>query len=168
VPVADLLREHGLRPADLYWYRPPPPRGATPLALGTYVRWQPQAAYYFAAAHGFEAAEARTEGTYSKYNSLDDQLDGLHYYLTWIKFGLGRASYDAAQEIRNGHLTREEGVALVHRFDGEFPARDFPAVLEYLGMKELEFWEVIERLRRARPDLWVLEHGTWRLRHVVA
>jgi len=42
---------------------------------------------------------------------------GQHY----IKFGLGRASYEASQEIRNHHLTREEGVALVHRFDGEFP-----------------------------------------------
>ena len=31
--------------------------------------------------------------------------------------------YDAAQEIRSGEITREEGVALVHRFDGEWLAR---------------------------------------------
>jgi hypothetical protein len=67
----------------------------------------------------------------SKYASLDDKIDGLHWYTTWIKFGLGRASYDAAQEIRNGHRTREEGVALVRRFDGEYPERYIAEVLEH-------------------------------------
>ena len=60
-------------------------------------------------------------------------MDGLHYYTTYIKFGLGRASYDAAQEIRNRHLTREEGVALVRRFDGEFPRKWFQENLDYMG-----------------------------------
>ena len=64
-----------------------------------------------------------TEGSYSKYSSIDDRIDPFHYYTTLIKFGLGRASYDAAQEIRNHHLTREEGVALVRRFDGEVPRK---------------------------------------------
>ena len=36
-----------------------------------------------------------------------------HYYTTLIKFGLGRATYDAAQEIRNGKITRDEGINLV-------------------------------------------------------
>ncbi len=39
------------------------------------------------------------------------------------QFGLGRASYDASQEIGDSHLTHEEGMGLVRRFDGEFPAR---------------------------------------------
>ena len=51
-----------------------------------------------------------------------------------MKFGLGRASYDASQEIRNKHLTREEGVALVRRFDGEVPQRYFKEITEYIGM----------------------------------
>ena len=67
----------------------------------------------FGAVHsGFEANTERTEGTYSKYNSIDDKTDGYHYWTTYIKFGIGRATYDASQEIRNHHLTREEGVAL--------------------------------------------------------
>jgi len=41
--------------------------------------------------------------------------------MTSIKFGIGRATYDTAQEIRNGDITREEGIALVRRFVGEFP-----------------------------------------------
>ena len=40
-----------------------------------------------------------------------------HYLTTLIKFGIGRATYDAAQEIRNNKITREEGVQLVRKFD---------------------------------------------------
>lgn len=79
--------------------------------LGYYLKWTPQEAYYYATEHtGFQTNPVRTEGTYSKYNSLDDRIDGFHYYTTYIKFGLGRASYDTSQEILNRHLTREEGV----------------------------------------------------------
>ena len=135
--------------------------------LGYYLKWTPQESYYYAVEHtGFEANPVRTEGTYSKYNSLDDRIDGLHYYTTFIKFGLGRASYDAAQEVRNKHLTREEGVALVRRFDGEFPERYFREVMDYLGMRPERFLELCDEFRS--PHLWKQEHGRWTLRHQVS
>lgn len=135
--------------------------------LGYYLKWTPQEAYYYSVEHtGFEANPVRTEGTYSKYNSLDDRIDGLHYYTTYIKFGIGRASYDAAQEIRNDHLTREEGVALVHRFDGEFPGRYFNEVMDYIGMNPQTFLELCDTFRS--PHLWQLENAEWKLRHRVS
>ena len=122
----------------------------------------PQEAYYYAADHcGFSANPVRTEGTYSKYNSLDDKIDGLHYYTTYIKFGLGRASYDASQEIRNSHLTREEGVGLVRRFDGEFPARYFEEVMAYIEMAPERFHQLCDEFRS--PHLWKKENGAWQL-----
>lgn len=135
--------------------------------LGYYLKWTPQESYYYAVEHtGFEANPVRTEGTYSKYNSLDDRIDGLHYYTTFIKFGLGRASYDAAQEIRNKHLTREEGVALVRRFDGEFPERYFREVMDYLGMRPERFLELCDEFRSTH--LWKQEQGRWTLRYQVS
>ena len=52
-----------------------------------------------------------------------------------IKFGLGRTSYDAAQEIRNEKITREEGIALVKKYDSEFPKKYFKDFekLEHIG-----------------------------------
>jgi N-acetyl sugar amidotransferase len=134
--------------------------------LGYYLKWTPQEAYYYAVEHtGFQANPIRTEGTYSKYNSLDDRIDGFHYYTTYIKFGLGRASYDASQEIRNKHLTREEGVALVRRFDGEFPERYFKEVMEYIDMDPDYFLELCDKFRS--PHLWKKENGEWKLRYQV-
>ena len=92
--------------------------------MGYYELWHPQNNYYYSVKHGgFEAAAERSPGTYSKYNSIDDKVDDFHYFTTFIKFGLGRASYDASQEIRNNEISREEGVALVRKYDGEFPER---------------------------------------------
>ena len=84
--------------------------------LGYYLKWHPQECYYFAVDKGgFQASPERTAGTYSKYNSIDDKLDDFHYYTTYIKFGIGRATYDSAQEIRNNEIDREEGIALVKK-----------------------------------------------------
>ena len=76
--------------------------------------------YYSSKNNGFMPNQERTEGTYSKYSSIDDKIDNFHFFTTYIKFGIGRATYDAAQEIRQ-KITRDEGVKLVNKFDHEFP-----------------------------------------------
>ena len=131
--------------------------------LGYYIKWTPQEAYYYAVEHcGLQARPFRTEGTYSKYNSIDDKIDDLHYYTTFVKFGLGRASYDASQEIRNRHLTREEGVALVRKFDGEFPERYFRQVLDFIGLDPEYFVRLCDKFRS--PHLWEKAGGEWKLK----
>jgi N-acetyl sugar amidotransferase len=151
--------------------------------LGYYLRWHPQECYYYAVENGgFEPSPERTVGTYSKYNSIDDRIDDLHYYTTGIKFGIGRASYDAAQEIRSGDITREEGVGLVKKFDHEYPQRFLDELLGYLSLPEKEFpiaSSVFEQSIMTKdyfdsltdkfrsPHLWRQESGLWKLRHVV-
>jgi N-acetyl sugar amidotransferase len=172
VPMED-LPEYGINPEDLEAYLPPAREeldsvGVDVRYLGYYLKWIPQECYYYAVEHsGFEAdPDGRKEGTYSRYHSLDDRMDPFHFYTAYIKFGIGRATHDAAQEIRSGHITREEGVALVHRFDSEFPKRYFKEVLEYMEMTEEQFWAIIDGFR---PEhLWEKVNGEWRLRHKVS
>jgi len=134
--------------------------------LGYYLKWTPQEVYYYAVENtGFKARPFRTQGTYSKYNSIDDKIDDLHYYTTYIKFGIGRATYDASQEIRNKHITREEGEALVNRFDGEFPDRYFSETMEYLGINEDHFHDLCNNFRS--PHLWTNDEGNWVLRNKI-
>ena len=71
--------------------------------------------YYYTVNKPVFCKSERTEGTYSKYASLDDRIDGFHYYTAFIKYGLGRASMDASQEIRNGQISRDEGMNLVKK-----------------------------------------------------
>ena len=137
--------------------------------LGYYLKWIPQEVYYYAVENtNFKARPFRTEGTYSKYNSIDDKIDDLHYYTTYIKFGLGRASYDASQEIRNQHITREEGIRLVKRFDGEFPNRYFEEVLDYLDIEKEEFFKKLDKFRSKhiygkKNNKWILKNKILKL-----
>lgn len=136
--------------------------------MSYYKKWVPQENYYYSVEHtGFQANAERSEGTYSKYASLDDRTDGFHFYLAYIKFGIARTTSDTSHEIRDGHLTREEGIALVKRYDGEFPKKYFPDFLNYLGITEAEFWEVVDFYRGLTPHLWTKVNGEWKLRHTV-
>ncbi len=186
--VAELKERYGVHPNDLVPYLPPNPdelrqKHIEVHYLGYYLKWHPQGCYYYSVENGgFEASPERTPGTYSKYNSIDDKIDDLHYWTTHIKFGIGRATYDAAQEIRSGEITREEGVALVRRFDGEWPARFEDDLMEYLSIPKKEFpvasaafaepimtkelfLQMADDFRS--PHLWTKETGEWKLRHVV-
>ena len=74
-----------------------------------------EAYYYSVENSNFKSRPYRSQGTYSKYSSIDDKIDDLHYYTTFIKYGLGRCSYDASQEIRNKHITLDEAKLLVKK-----------------------------------------------------
>lgn len=169
VSIKDLVGRYKIPQVDLMTYLPLDSRELEKSKievhyLGYYIKWTPQEAYYYAVENtDFQARPFRSEGTYSKYNSIDDKIDDLHYYTTYIKFGLGRASYDASQEIRNHHLIRDEGVLLVKKFDGEFPTRYFNEIMEYIDMKPERFLELCDTFRS--PHLWEKSENDWNLRH---
>lgn len=167
----DEWRRQGAALSDLRLYLPLDPREAEKGQIevhhyGYYHRWRPQDCYYYAVENSeFMANPDRTEGTFSKYSSLDDKIDGFHYFTTYIKFGIGRTTYEAAQEIRNHHISREEAVMLVRKYDGEFPKKYFQEFLDYCDLNEEQFWKVIDKNRS--PHLWANENGSWQLLHQV-
>lgn len=186
--LSDLHDQFGVERVELQPYLPANPaeierKKVEVHYLGYYLKWHPQSAYYYAVDHGgFKASPERTPGTYSKYNSIDDRIDDFHYYTTFIKFGIGRATYDAAQEIRSGDITRDEGVALVRKFDGEFPERFAEEIFQYLSLSEKEFPGVSKvfaqpQMDRAyfdnltdsfrSPHLWKRDGDRWVMRHIV-
>tara|TARA_B110000305_G_C19398100_1_gene618586 strand:- start:833 stop:1723 length:891 start_codon:yes stop_codon:yes gene_type:complete len=135
--------------------------------LGYFEKWDPQECYYYSVDNtGFEPAYERSIGTYSRYTEIDDKIVPFHFYTTFIKFGIGRTTYDASQEIRNGKITREEGIKLVKKFDHEFPTRYFKDFIEYLGIDKKTFHETIDKFRS--PHLWNKQDGIWKLKHNVS
>jgi len=139
--------QHGISQAELQPFMPPSWIPDTQIHfMSYYKRWDPQENFYYCAEHtGFSPNTERSEGTYSKYASLDDCLDGFHYHLGYLKFGIGRATSDAAHEIRDGKITREEGIALVRKFDGEFPAKYYKEFLGYTGLTDAECKAILDK-----------------------
>lgn len=186
--ILELKENFGLAHQDLIPYLPINPnvlseKNIQVHYLGHYLKWHPQSCYYYSVEHGgFEASPERTPGTYSKYNSIDDRIDDFHYYTTGIKFGIGRATYDAAQEIRSGDITRKEGVSLVKKYDHEFPKRFADEIYKYLSIPSKEFpiaskmfeqpimgQEYFDLLcdQFRSPHLWHKNGDQWVLRHAV-
>lgn len=160
--------EHGVSEADLYPFMAPRfdeiKKNNTEIHFfGYYKFWDPQENYYYCREHtGFTPNTERSEGTYSKYASLDDQIDGFHYHLAYIKFGIGRTTSDTAHEIRDGKIDRDEGIALVKRFDHEFPKKYYKEFLEFCSITDEQVQEVIDSWRS--DHIWVKIDNEWKLR----
>ena len=166
----DYFNEKDFNEVDLKYYEPPKLKDMEAHGIegkyffSYYKNWIPQENYYYCVENtGFRPNKERSEGTYSKYSSLDDKFDGFHYYLRYIKFGLGRCSEDASHEIREGHLTREEGINLMKQYEGEFPKKNFQEFLDYLDIDDKQFWNIVDSWRldhiwkKNSKDIWELK-----------
>ncbi len=132
-----------------------------------YKKWIPQENYYYAFKNtGFKPNPlGRSAGTYTKYTSLDDMCDGIHWYQAYAKFGMGRASRDAQQDIRMNHITRDEGVRLVKKYDHEIPTRDLNFFLKYVDITSKYFWSVIDNYKKI-SNVWKKENNKWVLKYL--
>ncbi len=164
------MKKNDFSDADLKYYQPPSIQTLKDAGIENYYyysyfkKWTPQENYYYAVENtGFEGKIDRSEGTYSKYASLDDKFDGFHYYMRYIKFGLGRCIDDAAHEIRDGHITRDEAIKLVQKYDGEFPKKYYRDFLDYLEINENQFNEIVESWRSSK--IWKKSGNNWVLKY---
>ena len=167
----DLIEKHGMKRSDLLVYKSASLSDIQKAKvevhyMSYYHKWVPQENYYYAMKHTrFEPSPTRTTGSYSKYSGLDDKLEWLHYFMMYIKFGMGRATADAAQEIRTGKITRDEAVVLVREYDSEFPQQHMGEVLEYLNIDQKKFDEIVDSFRL--PHLWEKRPKGWMIKHEI-
>jgi N-acetyl sugar amidotransferase len=170
--VEDIIKETDFELNDFAPYIPPTldeinSAGIKVSFLGYFEKWDPQECYYYSVQNtGFMPSFERSIGTYSRYTEIDDKIVPFHFYLTFIKFGIGRATYDSAQEVRNGKITRDEAVNLVDKFDGEFPQKYLREFCEYINITEKEFFKIVDSFRS--PHIWKNVNGVWKLRNTVA
>lgn len=104
----------------------------------------------------------RTYGTFTDFDSLDDVMDDLYYYMQYIKFGFGRCLRDCARQIQKGRMSRNEAFEKISNFDGEFPLESIDEISRYLRLSKAELNQVIDLHRR--EDVWERCDGEWRLR----
>ncbi len=164
----NLIKKKDYKQSDLDFFYPPSEadHNIKTEFMSTYVDWKPQENYYYTVKNtNFKPNPDRSEGTYSRYSSLDDKLDWLHYYMMFIKFGIGRATSDAGREIREGKILREEGCSLVKKYDGEFTKKYFQHTLDFLMLDEESFFNIVDSFRQ--DHIWKKKGKKYNLRHNV-
>lgn len=109
---------------------------------------------------GLGEEEVRCLGTYNNFAQTDTKLYDLHCYLMYLKFGFGRCTQDVGIDIRRGAMTRKQALALVKRYDGEYPEAYEQDYLNYFQMTKEEFDDALDR--HANRDLFRKVDGRWR------
>ena len=162
----ELEKDHKIALNDLKFYLPIDKQVAKKndisiIYLGHFEKFEPQENFYLAAKlTGFMPNTQRTDQTFSKYSSIDDKTDPFHFYTAYVKWGYGRCSEEASNEIRHNYITRDEGVKLVHKYDHEFPKTYFYDFIKYIGISEEKFYETLDEFRP--KYLWKKSGNDWR------
>ncbi len=188
IHIKDLREKFGLNESELEAYMPLSydefkESKLKCVAWSYFENWHPQSNYYYTVKNSnHKPSPERTLGTYSRYASIDDQLDDLHFYTTKIKFGIGRAHHDVAQEIRSGDISKEEGESLINKYDGEYPTRFLENLLNYLSFdirQEKRFSKFFEQPKVdikyfddhcdffRSPHIWKKTNEGWKLRNKI-
>lgn len=133
--------------------------GVRGIYLGNFIKWsQKELTEFIIERFGFTTRpKARTYNTYA---DADCHLcSGTNDYLKYLKFGYGRTTDHASQDIREGRITREEGIKLVKEYDSRRP-EDLDTFLREVGLTESELFQIIDRFRDTRA--WRRNSdGTW-------
>jgi hypothetical protein len=158
--------KQGITPRDLHWAQYPSDDeidevGVRGVYLGFYDPWDGNRnARVAQELYRWEPARLPFERTYRTISNLDDMHEnGIHDYMKFIKFGYGRASDHACKDVRLGLMSREQGVAMVRRYDHVKPRRDLERWLAYVGMTEAEFDAIADTFRD--PRVWRIVGNEW-------
>lgn len=81
--------------------------------------------------------------------------------MQYIKFGFGRCVRDTSRFIQNGHLTRNKALNLAKKYDGEFPQKILPMILEYYDFDRKEFENIVDQHRN--KEIWEYKEKNWSL-----
>jgi N-acetyl sugar amidotransferase len=82
-----------------------------------FFHWSSKKNLIIAKKHGFKSLIKNSEGTYRNYVGLDEKINRIHQYFKLLKFGYGRGSDHASEDIRNKNITRKVGLKLIKKYD---------------------------------------------------
>lgn len=121
--------------------------GVRGIYMGTYIRWDAlKMTRFLVEKQGFKIHHGKRDKTFNMYHKIDDHANQVHDYLKYLKFGYGRCTDHTSEEIRNGRMTREEGIELVRKYDSVRP-ETLDGYLSFIGMSEEEFEALVDDQR---------------------
>jgi N-acetyl sugar amidotransferase len=135
-----------------------------PIYLSYFYPWDGFKNCQIAKRYGFRSLgdEWKREGFIEDYDQVDSVGYLVHPWLKYPKFGHARATDVACYWIRNGYITREEGIKLVKEHDHILDQQVLDDFLDFTGYSDEEFWDVVERFWNR--DLFEKVDEVWRLK----
>jgi N-acetyl sugar amidotransferase len=147
----DWIREAGFDLKELIPYRYPTPdefdfHQLQIIYLGWFLGdWSLVNNGMYSAAAGLEIRKDNVENTGDLYGvtSLDEDWVTLNQMIKYYKFGFGRVTDYANEEIRLGRMSRDEGIQLVELYDDACAPNYIESFSEYIGITVEDFWKKV-------------------------
>ena len=164
---------------DLFFYQFPSLdklQGIRSIWLSHYVKeWSFTGNTEFAISKGLSGHPEYTPsatGKLSKYCSIDADAHILNQFIKYYKFGFGFVTDEVGYDIREGRLTREEGIKLVKSYDGKLDKKYITEFCDYIGISEITFWNTLyifvnKELFYRDPSRAIWRLGDWLPRFTV-
>lgn len=138
--------------------------GVTGIFYGYYFKWNSIEHLKIVESLGWKHLPKAWAGSWLDWENCDMRFLDIREHLKWIKYGYGRVTDQVNIYIRNGKLTREEGIKIVRERDGKMEHKK--EFCQYIGISENEF----DRIRDTFVNTDILEkddEGEWRLREPI-
>ena len=114
------------------------------ICLGSYIKWDTKKQVEMIKRElDWKGQDVEGRPPEYDYEKIECQWTGIRDYAKFIKRGYGRTNHLACIDIRNGRLSREEGLELEKKYDGKRPP-SLDHFLEILGITEDEFYKILE------------------------
>lgn len=117
-----------------------------PVFCSYFFKWSSEKNLIIAKKFGFKSLKKNSEGTYRNYVGIDEKINRIHQYIKLLKFGYGRATDHACEDIRNKKISRTKGILLVKKYDrvklSNYYINDF---LKFIGITRKKFNRILSK-----------------------
>ena len=155
-PFGEYIEDGVISGKDLYLYNIPLERicekEITGVWLNYYAKeWSQPGNAQFSLGKGLsifpESVNPYEIGTYRRYSQLDSYLAPPNQVFKYIKFGFGQTTDHVCYDIREGLISRDEGLYLVHELDGRCGRFYFEKLAACLEMDVDDMMAYAEKFR---------------------
>ncbi|NVJ54180.1 MAG: N-acetyl sugar amidotransferase [Campylobacteraceae bacterium] len=125
--------------------------GIRGIYLNNYIRWDSKLQHEeMIKKYNYETMQQTR--TFNTYDNVDCFMySDLHDYIKYIKLGYGKVTDHVSREIRLNHLSREEGLKIVEKYQYNFP-KYLNMFLEWLEISEKEFFKKLEKFNKLKKE----------------
>lgn len=137
-----------------------------PRYLSYYFNWSGYEHMELAKSLGWKSlndtGEWQRQGFIEDYDQIDDFGYLMDPWMKYPKYGHARATDVACYWIRDGRITRDEGIKLVKENDGKIDDIALEHYLDFSGYTKTEFFNIVDKF--VNKDIFTKENGAWKLK----
>lgn len=142
--------------------------GLEPMYLSYFIPWIETRNLAIAKKYGFKTLgnEWDREGFIDDWIQIDAVSYLVHPWLKYPKYGHTVATDVASKLIREGEISRKEGIKLVKNHDHCLDQKSVEAFLDFTGYTAKGFWTIVDKfynrdLFKKKNGRWVLKDPVW-------